>query len=193
MIVDFDGLVLAGGKSTRMGRDKAGLVLEGETLLGRHMDLLRRLGAGRVMVSRAVSESIPGADRILVDREPGRGPAEGLALALAACGNSHLMVMAVDLPGLDVDWGRELVARAAPGRGVAPKTGRGWEPLAAVYPVEAAPELESRICAGRFGLQAWLDAAVVAGWLDAWEPGPAADRWFRNVNTPDDWRDISGS
>lgn len=193
MIAAFDGLVLAGGRSTRMGCDKAGLVLEGRTLLDRHIGLLRQLGADRVMVSRAVPGDVPGADGVLVDREPGRGPVEGLALALGACRNPHLLVVAVDLPGLDVEWGREILVRAASGLGVVPKINRGWEPLAALYPVESARELEARILAGQFGLQGWLDGALVSGWLTAWEPGPEAVRWFRNVNTPEDWQSIGGA
>lgn len=192
MTAAFDGLVLAGGRSTRMGCDKAGLVLEGQTLLDRHIGLLRQLGASRVMVSRAAPGGVSGADEVLVDREPGRGPVEGVALALGSSRNAHLLVVAVDLPGLDGGWGREILARAVHGRGVVPKTNRGWEPLAAIYPIECAKELEARICAGQFGLQAWLEEGLIAGWLDAWVSGPQAERWYRNVNTPEEWRSVGG-
>ena len=91
--------VLAGGRSSRMGRDKAMLKLRGRTLLGRVVDTLRavpslRDDAGKVVVT-VVGErtELEGADRAIADRFPGCGPLGGMEAALR------------DLPGDgDVDW-----------------------------------------------------------------------------------------
>lgn len=101
----FMGVVLAGGKSTRMGRDKALLELAGRTLLDRAVDLLRQAGAAPIVVSghRPSYDSVP-------DLWKGRGPLGGLASVLKARPLSPgrgLIVLPVDAPGLRVsDLGR---------------------------------------------------------------------------------------
>ncbi|NJK90563.1 MAG: molybdenum cofactor guanylyltransferase [Blastochloris sp.] len=173
-----------------MGCDKAGLLLGGRTLLDRHLALLRTLGAGKLWISRMDTHIPPGVEGILPDREPDRGPMEGIARGLGATASAHLLVMAVDLPFLDERWGRLLLAQSEPGVGVVPRSCRGWEPLAALYPVEALASFEQSIEAGRLGLQEWLAAASAIGWIKAWEVPEEGKVWFRNANTAEDWHGI---
>jgi len=80
--------ILAGGRSSRMGRDKAMLTLGGRTLLGRAVDTLRSVpalkdGAGKVTVTVAGERTeLEGADRSIVDRYPGCGPLGGIEASL---------------------------------------------------------------------------------------------------------------
>lgn len=93
MGTDFTGIVLAGGRSTRMGRDKASLPRGDATLLDHMIDVLRRAGASQVRVSgeRPGHGGIP-------DAWPGRGPVGGIASVLPHCGDGPAIVVPVDLP-----------------------------------------------------------------------------------------------
>ncbi|WP_420426340.1 molybdenum cofactor guanylyltransferase [Algiphilus sp.] len=103
----FIGVVLAGGKSTRMGRDKALLEVAGRRLLDRAVDLLRQAGAGSIVVSghRPPYDSVP-------DHWVGRGPLGGLASVLRArplAPGRALIVLPVDAPGLCASDLRRLI------------------------------------------------------------------------------------
>lgn len=90
------GLVLAGGRSMRMGRDKALLPWGAATLLDHMLAILRDAGATRCLVSGARD----GYDAI-ADRYPDLGPVGGIASAAAALGPGRLLVVPVDMPLLD--------------------------------------------------------------------------------------------
>jgi molybdopterin-guanine dinucleotide biosynthesis protein A len=87
----FSVLVLCGGQSRRMGRDKALLELEGQTLLERCKNLGAALGAQQVLVSR----NEPGFIQDLVNDA---GPMAGIAAALPYCLTDWLLVLPVDMP-----------------------------------------------------------------------------------------------
>ena len=87
----FSVLVLSGGKSSRMGRDKALLQLDGQTLLERSKRLGEALGAQQVLVSR----NEPGFIQDLVHDA---GPMAGIAAALPHCLTDWLLVLPVDMP-----------------------------------------------------------------------------------------------
>ncbi len=87
----FTVLVLSGGQSSRMGRDKALLELQGETLLARTIRLGKTLGAQQVLVSR----NQPG---FIQDQYQHAGPMAGIAAALPACSCRWLLVLPVDMP-----------------------------------------------------------------------------------------------
>ena len=109
------GLVLAGGASVRMGRDKAELEFGGRSLLAHAHERLVDAGAEPILVSG----HRPGYDYI-PDREPGRGPLGGIASILAACPELQgriLIVLPVDTPALAPDDLQRLAqhARSHPG------------------------------------------------------------------------------
>lgn len=87
------GVVLAGGRSTRFGRDKAMLSWQGKPLIERQIEALRAAGVDAVRVSgdRPAYGGIP-------DAVPGKGPLAGLARIAAACPDDDLLVIPVDMP-----------------------------------------------------------------------------------------------
>lgn len=194
--MEFAALILAGGRSSRMGRDKARLAVAGESLLARQARLARAVGAGPVLISaRAEADyatEAPGVE-VVVDRVADRGPIEGLRQGLARVSTSHLLLLAVDLAQLDADFLTELVQRtprplSAEGVGVAPRVAGRWEPLVALYPRAGLADLDARIAAGEFALQALLDRWLSAGRMQAWELPDTAEtrRRFANWNSPAD-------
>jgi molybdopterin-guanine dinucleotide biosynthesis protein A len=104
------GIVLAGGRSSRMGRDKALLDWQGRPLIEHMLQLLRDAGVARVVVSGARPEY----DGI-GDCEEGGGPLVGLHSACASLPDGEVLVLAVDMPRLPVALlQRLLAAEAAP-------------------------------------------------------------------------------
>jgi molybdopterin-guanine dinucleotide biosynthesis protein A len=109
--LSFTGIVLAGGRSSRMGCDKAALERGGRTLLDATIALLTQAGASRVLVSgeRPAHAGIP-------DDLAARGPVGGLGSVLAHCGDGAVAVLPVDMPLLQVDAIHALVGALASAR-----------------------------------------------------------------------------
>src|SRR5688500_7809469 len=95
----FSGAVLAGGRSIRMGRDKALLPVGGRALVTIAADALRDAGASEVLVIGGDAVALQDLGlTLVVDRWPGEGPLAGLATALAAAHDEVVAVLACDLP-----------------------------------------------------------------------------------------------
>src|SRR5690606_15155389 len=119
----FSAVVLAGGRSSRMGVDKATLPHpSGSTLLDRQIALLRGLGPAELLVSVRSGQDLGLLDRdVCTVRDDGTaGPLGGIVAALKAATQPRLLVVAVDLPYLDADTLRALLL-VAPDRGGVPR------------------------------------------------------------------------
>src|SRR5688572_16436525 len=181
------GLVLAGGRSTRMQRDKAAIAYRGVTQLDRVMALVTEHVERAFVSVRAEQRDDPARLRYaqIVDRHEGRGPIEGIAAAQAQYPDAAWLVLACDLPFLDTATLKHLLwARQAGRHATAYRSSHDGlpEPLCAIYePASREPLVaymaSGKFCPRRFLLQA--DAAL----LD--EPNPRA---LDNVNTPDEYR-----
>ncbi|WP_299563126.1 molybdenum cofactor guanylyltransferase [uncultured Mycolicibacterium sp.] len=156
-------VVLAGGASRRMGRDKATLVLAGETLVERTVRTVSRRCAP-VFVVAAPGQSLPelpGAE-VLRDEVRGLGPlpATGRGLrAAAAAGRERAFVCAVDMPLLTAELIGELADAAArvPADVVLPFDGRDHY-LAGVYRAGLADRIDALVAAGERRMRALVDA-----------------------------------
>lgn len=188
--VRFSGSILAGGKSSRMGRDKSALVVAGETLLARQLRLLAEAGCAERWVSVAAvaadRPALPPAARALVDRYPESGPLAGVERSLAEARHDLVLVLAVDLPALTAELLRSLCARATPGVGVVPVRRGRLEPLVAVYPRVARAEALARLERGELAMQPFVRAGLAAGWLREHVVAGDEERCFVNWNRPVD-------
>jgi len=145
---DTAGIVLAGGRSSRMGTPKAALEWHGSTLLRRTVGILARVADGPVVVVRAPGQSLPGlpaAIGVVDDPREGLGPVQGLAAGLAAvAGQAEIaFVCSTDLPFLHPAFARRVLRAAADGADVGLPVARGYpQPLAAAYRTALAPVAE---------------------------------------------------
>jgi molybdenum cofactor guanylyltransferase len=139
------GIVLAGGRSSRMGTPKAALEWHGSTLLRRTAGILSRVADGPVVVVRAPGQplpDLPAAVEVVDDPREGLGPVQGLAAGLAAvAGRAEIaFVCSTDLPFLHPAFARRVLRAAAEGADVALPIARGHpQPLAAAYRASLAP------------------------------------------------------
>jgi len=182
------GFVLAGGRSSRMGRNKALLRHLGVPLVVRAAAAVRSAAGSVTILGDAAFYSRFGWP-VLPDEQSDLGPIGGLCTALEHTKAEWNLVVACDMPELSPNLLRELIRRTQRCRSlcVAPLTETGFEPLCAVYRRTALPEVRRAIAGGRLKMRdllTLLDAAPVAG-LD-----PA---WFRNVNTPAEWASYTHS
>jgi molybdenum cofactor guanylyltransferase len=189
----FEGVVLAAGRSLRMRTDKANLTwADGERLWQRQWRILGEAGIARRWLSvRSDQAWVPADVAVVRDAVPDAGPLAGLLAAGAAGDGTHVVVLAVDLPEVPVEWVRTLMARAQPERGVVGRWPDGtYEPLAALYPRGWLQEWRAAFGSVVHppGLQALLRERAGTGGLDVIPLGPERERWFRNANTPEDLR-----
>src|SRR5436190_6598500 len=130
--VTLTGLLLVGGLSRRMGRDKATLMVGGRPLWARQVSLLQGIGADAVCISaQETPRWAPRGIAVLLDRPPSRGPLSGIGLALGAMSTSHLLALAVDLPELTLGYLQKLIALTPEGKGLVPFNEDRAEPLTA--------------------------------------------------------------
>lgn len=110
------GAVLAAGSGTRMGRPKAELVVDGVRLVDRAVGVLRAGGCDPVFAVVREGTRLVGAG-VVVNHHPDRGMRSSLELAVRACeGADALLVLLVDMPGIDADAVRSVVDSWRPGR-----------------------------------------------------------------------------
>ncbi len=186
----FTGLVLAGGRSTRMGRDKALLRLpDGRTLLERAVAILREAGAGEVIVSTGSGRSygMPGTCEV-VDDLPDKGPLAGLVAGFAIAADERIVVLAVDLPHITREFVIDLLGLATAQRGIVPMRTDLAEPLAAVYPRSAYESARVALRGGRLSLQEWVRGLHQAGLVNLQRLDEAQLPLFANWNTPEECR-----
>lgn len=163
---ELSGVVLAGGRSVRMGRDKARLRVEGVPLWKRQQRVLAAAGAEPVKFAlRAGQRRFAAGLSIVRDSCADVGPIAGVHAALRACETERLAVLAVDLPKIDAAWFGRLAKLCRGGRGAVGISADGFfEPFAAIYPRAIFPEVDRVLGAkGSHSLQPLLRELVQRG------------------------------
>lgn len=178
------GVVLAGGDSQRMGRDKAGIVIGGETLVER---AARRLGDLCSSVVIANDGRRRFEEYACVRDGAGQGPAAGILGAASAYPARALLVLACDLPDVPGSLLSELLA--SPADWTVPRWQGRLEPLCALYRPPALEALAGRVAAGSVAPHRLAEEAqLVVRFLEGSELDRhgAPDRVFANLNRPED-------
>lgn len=149
------GVVLAGGRSSRMGAPKAALEWHGSTLLRRTVGVVRRAVGGPVVVVRAPGQllpALPGDVEVIEDPAEGLGPLQGIAAGLAALAGraETAFVCSVDLPFLHPVFVARVLAELDEDSDVALPHARGYpQPLAAGYRTSLAPLVAELVADGQ--------------------------------------------
>jgi molybdopterin-guanine dinucleotide biosynthesis protein A len=186
-------VILAGGKSTRLGQDKALLRVDGQTLLTRTVHTLAALSDDLVVVAnypnRYKALALP--VRLVPDERPGFGSLMGIYSGLSAARQPHALVVACDMPFLNMDLLRYMLSLAHGQDVVVPRLGDFMEPLHAIYsqacllPIARQLEQERRQIIGFFD-QVQV-RYVEEDEIDRFDPQHLS---FVNVNTPQDWERV---
>lgn len=188
-LADVTGVILAGGESSRMGRNKALLEVNGERMVEAAYRRMTELFDEVLLVTNTpeIYEFIP--CRKLADIYPCMGPLGGIHAALSGCSSDRVFVTACDMPGLNPHLIRELGSIQGGAEVVIPETPGGLEPLHAFYAKSCLPKMEGMLRAGERRILSFFDQAQVRlvprGRIAALDPGFSS---FRNINTPEDYR-----
>jgi molybdopterin-guanine dinucleotide biosynthesis protein A len=182
----WTGVVLAGGRSSRMGRDKALIEVDGRSLLDRTLDKLDRHVSELLVIGEPEKYGVVGPF-VVADEWPGKGPLGGLATAMRYASNDKLLVVGCDLPGLNdrlFEVLKEQLGYST--EAVVPRHDGLIEPLAAAYHRKAQPTF--RRCVELDILK--MSDALGQVRTSYVEVMPGHDGWpsdlFRNINTPGD-------
>jgi molybdopterin-guanine dinucleotide biosynthesis protein A len=204
---DAVGFVLAGGQSSRMGRDKALLEFAGRPLIARALDIFQEAGIAAMIAGAASSAraSLQIFAPVVEDASPGLGPLSGICAALSATSARYAVFLPVDLPLLPASLLVYLLRSACITRNaVTVCSVSGFtQTFPAVLDRAALPALRNELDSQRNGCFFAFQAASVATGQSISniavellaQTGEVSDplglppiRWFLNLNTPDDLR-----
>jgi molybdopterin-guanine dinucleotide biosynthesis protein A len=184
--VTVGGIVLGGGRSSRMGSSKALLSWRGQPLLTRVAAVVAEVASPVVVVHARGQElpPLPPGTELAEDARPDRGPLEGLAAGLRHLqGRSDLAVVAAtDLPFLHAEFLAAIVEQIGDAPVAAPVAGGRAHPLAAVYRVDMLPRVEQQLVADRLRVSLLLEQPGARLIDAAGLPHPES---LRDVNDPD--------
>jgi molybdenum cofactor guanylyltransferase len=187
------GFVLAGGASSRMGRNKALLDFAGEPLVCRMARLVKEAGLEVRLIGPPELFRPLGLEAIADDQQ-GLGPLGGIATALAHSTELWNLIVAVDLPYLTPAWLAALAARAAASAADAllPRSERGLEPLCAAYHRRCLPSILAALGRGvrkvTDGLEGPPPCRVEEIAPAEWKRYAGGRDLFENLNTPGDYQ-----
>lgn len=183
------GFLLAGGKSSRMGADKAFLEFRGRTLLERALAVIGDVCPRVAIVGHPAQFSNYGS--VVEDIYPGCGPLAGIHAALVRSSAELNLMLAVDMPFVSEGLLSYLFSAADESGAVVtvPRTGKGLQPLCAVYRREFADVADLALRAGKYKIDALFDGLF----MRIIEEGDLrkagfSERDFFNLNTPEDRR-----
>ncbi|MBA7708255.1 putative molybdenum cofactor guanylyltransferase [subsurface metagenome] len=142
-------IVLAGGKSLRLGREKALEEIGGRSLIERVIERLSLLG-NEIIVVTSSSNQLPdlGVKRV-IDSYPGKGNLVGIYSGLKEVASSHSLVVGCDMPFLNIDLLRYIMELSPGFDVVIPRVDEGVEPLHAVYSKNCLAPIEVYLREGR--------------------------------------------
>ncbi len=183
----MDAVILAGGKSSRMGRNKAFLELDGKTFLQRQLELLRDQ-FDNVMISANSNHDYNTFNApVLNDIMPEKGPIGGIYTGLVNSTGFYTFFFACDMPFLDKGLIDRLKERAKGVDVVAPQNGGMMEPLHAIYSKNCIEPIKRQIEKNDLKITNFFEQVKVnLVKIDKLELSKSYKNSLTNMNTPDD-------
>lgn len=178
--------IMAGGKSRRMGQDKAWIELDGEPLIKRVAAVLAEVADEVIIVANDPRYESLGL-KVVRDRYPQGGALGGIATGVGAATHDTVLVAACDMPFLSADVWRVLLGHAGEADVVIPRVADEYETLHALYGKACLPHMARAVAENRLRVISFFDAVTVKAIeepeLRAVDPTLRA---FTNVNTPEE-------
>ena len=172
------GFVLAGGRSSRMGRDKALLIWQGSTLLESAARKVRQAAGSATIIGDPEHHGHLGFP-VVADRITGLGPLGGLHTVLSTTPADWNLVVACDMPYLTVEVLEALLAQIGACDAVVPRSLEGrWEPLCAVYHRRLAAAVEAALDRKSLKMQDFVAQVDALAW------SAPDSSMFANWNSP---------
>ena len=176
-------ILLAGGTSRRMKRDKARLLVPDEPLIQRILNQVEGF-FDEILISVSRGQSYDFLPcRLIEDEIEEQGPLGGILSALRAAANDACIVMACDIPDINLDFLARMLGEAVGYEIVVPSPGEGlFEPLLAVYRKSVIPKIERLLASSNRQVLALFDLCRTK-FLEMDDAS-----WLKNLNTPQDYK-----
>ncbi|MGB7378908.1 MAG: molybdenum cofactor guanylyltransferase [Rivularia sp. (in: cyanobacteria)] len=181
--------MLAGGKSSRMGRDKALVPYQGKPMLQRVYQVAAACTEKVYVLTpwiKRYQNILPSNCQYLIETQPGKGPVNGLYEGLEQISADWILLLACDLPLLDVEiiqsWINKLSQIPTSTLALVPQRSQIWEPMCAFYRKEVKMELDTFLKLGKRSFQELLSGIEV----EALNIDPKVDLMLFNCNSPGD-------
>jgi len=190
-VMVISGIVLAGGKSSRMGRNKANLMVGNHTMLGKTIEKLRCVSDDIIIVSDRPGKFSFTGTREVTDIYKEKGPLGGIHAGLSAARYSNAFITACDMPF----WQPEMVALLLDSLQnydvVIPMVDDYIEPLFAIYSTRCLSAVEVCLQQGILRIIEVLSRLRVNYiYKDAWNKFGDIDEIFMNINTPQELKHL---
>ncbi len=183
ILMNISAVLLAGGESRRMGKDKATLLFRGRPLWKIQFDLLRTLQPEEIFLSARTDPPWRPSDvQFVSDEPPSRGPLSGLSATMTRISTDHLLALAIDMPLMTENYLRLICNLLEPGRGVLPMIGNRAEPLVAIYPKDTGTDFIMALSGSDFSLQSLTKKLLEAGKLSFVNVLEEEAKFFQNLN-----------
>lgn len=190
-LVNVSGIVLAGGMSRRLGRNKAVEIVGGQTLIQRVVSKLECLDPPTIVVVAELEQSealdLPTSTRVVTDIFPGCGSLGGIYTGLSNITSDWGLVVACDMPFLDKSVIHHIIGKCKGNDVVAPVVGGRPEPIHAAYSKTCIPHIKERLQSNELKISGFFDKVRVAFVpetdIDILDPNHLS---FMNVNTERD-------
>ncbi len=182
--MQITGIILAGGKSSRMGHDKALIKLENRTLLERAVEFCQSF-CGEILISSNSDEHTVAGFPLVSDEFEDCGPLGGIYSCLKHSQNEWSFVISVDSPYVRPDFVSFLFSQKDGFDAVVPVHKKGKEPLIALYHKKILPIIKSQLQLENFRMH-YLLGEIKANYVDSKDWVEKFPRLFYNINYPKD-------
>jgi len=176
-------VILAGGKSSRMGSDKAFLNLGTDTMIGELISRLKKTFTEIIIIAEDVKKYERFGLEVFGDILPDKGPLGGIYTALMRSGTFSNFIFACDAPFVDLDLIRYMIDKAEGADIVVPRHDGVFEPLCAIYSKRCIEPIEKRFVADDLKVTGFFPEVNV-------DSVDADGRIFTNINTRDDYHAV---
>lgn len=185
------GVILAGGKNTRMGENKAFLSINGERLIDRTFRVCKSLFSEVLLVTNTPRSYLDLNLTIATDIEAGKGPLMGIYTGLLLARSPYIFVVACDMPFLNPEFIKYMMAAHRGEDIVVPRSTGGFEPLHAIYSKRLQRPIKKLLDEGRLKITDFYEGSkkrvIEENEISLFPPG---DRMFFNLNRPEDLKAI---
>lgn len=192
MNVNMTGIILAGGRNSRMGVNKAFLEIDGIRLIDKILAVYRQLFPEIIIVTNDPSSYTEFTDTIIVtDIYKGKGPLGGIYTGLFYSKNDYAFVSACDMPSLNRDFILYMIDHKGKHDIVVPELPAGYQALHAIYSRRCLPNIKKMILSDKLKIAGFFkDMRLYKITEDKIKPFNKDGRLFININTPEDFKNI---
>ncbi|HEY92853.1 MAG TPA: molybdenum cofactor guanylyltransferase [Dehalococcoidia bacterium] len=157
-------IVLAGGKSLRLGKSKCLETINGKSLIERVIERVKSVSRRTLIVTsrEQIDFPAPCEAEVVVDIYPGKGPLGGIYTGLLASESSHVLAVACDMPLLNIELLRYMIELSPGFDAVVPRLGeRKVEPLHAIYAKSCLDNMKTRLEHNQLEISRFLNTVHV--------------------------------